>query len=49
VWVVGDKRISTLTVANLEKESFVREIAANGSSRLVLTDEGKRFVAKVGE
>ncbi|MDR6101718.1 hypothetical protein QE369_001896 [Agrobacterium larrymoorei] len=49
VWLVGDKRISTSTVANLEKKSFVREIATNGSPRLVLTDEGKRFVAKVGE
>lgn len=40
VWLVGDKRISTSTVASLEREAFVREIASNGAPRLVLTDEG---------
>ena len=45
VWLVGDKRISTSTVATLEREAFIREIAVNGSTSLVLTDEGKRLVA----
>lgn len=45
IWLVGDKRISTSTIANLEKEAFVKEIAANGFPRLVLTEEGKRLVA----
>lgn len=45
VWLVGDKRISTSTVATLEREAFIREIAVNGSPCLVLTDEGKRLVA----
>lgn len=48
-WLVGDKRISTSTVANLEKEAFVRETATNGFPRLVLTDEGKRLVARSSE
>lgn len=48
VWLVGDKRISTSTVASLEREAFVREIASNGAPRLVLTDEGKRFIAHGG-
>lgn len=48
VWLVGDKRISTSTVASLEREAFVREIASNGAPRLVLTDEGKRVVAHGG-
>lgn len=44
VWLVGDKRISTSTVATLERQVFIREIAVNGSTSLVLTDEGKRLV-----
>lgn len=49
VWLVGDDRISTSTVANLERGAFVREIASNGVPRLVLTDEGKRLIAGGGE
>jgi len=44
VWLVGDRRIAASTVAGLEKEAYVREIAFNGSPYLVLTDEGKRLV-----
>lgn len=47
-WLVGDKRISTSTIASLEREAFVREIASNGSPRLVLTEEGKRLLAHGG-
>ncbi|WP_162693004.1 hypothetical protein [Rhizobiales bacterium] len=49
VWLVGDNRISTSTVANLEQEAFVREVASNGVPRLILTDEGKRLIAGGGE
>ncbi len=49
VWLVGDNRISTSTVAKLERVAFVREIASNGVPRLVLTDEGKRLIAGGGE
>jgi hypothetical protein len=48
VWLIGDKRISASTIAGLEREAFVREVAFNGSPVLVLTDEGKRLVASVG-
>lgn len=44
-WLVGDKRIAATTVAGLEREAYVREIAFNGSPYLVLTDEGKRVIA----
>ena len=49
VWLVGDNRISTSTVANLEREAFVREVASNGVPRLILTDEGKRLIAGSGK
>lgn len=47
VWLVGDKRISTAIIANLEAKAFVKEIALNGTPVLVLTDRGKRLVADV--
>lgn len=47
--LVGDKRISISTVASLERAACVREIASNGLPRLVLTDEGKRLVARSRE
>jgi hypothetical protein len=48
VWLVGDKRISASSVAGLERKAFVREVAFNGSPFLVLTEEGKRLIAKAG-
>jgi hypothetical protein len=47
--LVGDKRIAASTVAGLERNAYVREIAVNGSPYLVLTDEGKRLVATSAE
>jgi hypothetical protein len=47
VWLVGDKRISTAIIANLEAKAFVKEIALNGTPVLVLTDRGKQLVADV--
>lgn len=48
-WLVGDKRIAASTVAGLERDAYVREIAFNGSPYLVLTDEGKRLVGARAE
>lgn len=45
VWVIGGRRISTTTVASLEKRAYVKEIALHGTPLLVLTDEGRRLVS----
>jgi len=44
-WLIGDKRVSTATIADLERKAFVKEVAFNGTPVLVLTNEGKRLVA----
>lgn len=44
VWLVGNKRFAASTIADLERRSFVREVAFNGTPQLVLTAEGKRFI-----
>jgi len=45
VWLIGDRRVSTATVASLERGAFLREIAVNGQPVLVLTDQGKQVIS----
>lgn len=45
-WVVGDRRLSSATVAKLEHKNLVRELAFKGEPALVLTDEAKVMLSR---
>ena len=45
-WVVGDRRLSSATVAKLERKNLVRELAFKGEPALVLADEAKAILAR---
>ncbi len=45
-WVVGDRRLSSTTVARLEQKNLVRELAFKGEPALVLTDVAKAILSQ---
>jgi hypothetical protein len=49
VWLIGDRRVSSATVASLERAAFLKEIAVNGNPVLVITDQGKQVIADGGK
>ncbi len=44
-WVVGDRRLSSATVAKLAQNNLIRELAFKGEPALVLTDEAKAILS----